>query len=431
MSGYPPPSGDRGAVAILLILVVVLVLLLIVFAALWWAAAAKTETVSERWVETLGTREAILARFPKREANAAALELERLSAGVGINIAPRAFEDRTRPDEAAQKRYGEVRVELRRWLDEQLDRAARGVAPAPPAVTAFLDERRDDLDAVRRHLLSSPTPRWEMELERLFAAPIPNLLGHLELQRVLLADALARAARGDATTALEDLEAGWRLNVALREDPTLIEQLVSMAIARMHAGALRQLGDVPAVWRSRLGEHDFRDSFMTALRMEGWVWSQLDGSEDLQSGGMTQRVLATVAKPYYRYCLAQVSDEYRERLANLTGLEVLCDSDLAAQGADLNVEVPRWNIVGDSLVPNLTNAVDRMRRLELDLELTGHVLALADPAAAPEELPSAVCPADRWLYETSPDGAMSVAFSREISWPEQTGLILPTRFTVR
>jgi hypothetical protein len=43
---------------------------------------------------------------------------------------------------------------------------------------------------------------------------------------------------------------------------------------------------------------------------------------------------------------------------------------------------------------------------------------------------SEACPEDRWVYETSPDGGMTLAFSRDISWPELKGARLPPRFTV-
>ena len=60
-------------------------------------ASNKIAVAEAGWNETLGSREEILARFPTREANDAALELERLVAGLGIDIATRTAEERARP----------------------------------------------------------------------------------------------------------------------------------------------------------------------------------------------------------------------------------------------------------------------------------------------------------------------------------------------
>ena len=72
--------------------------------------------------------------------------------------------------------------------------------------------------------------------------------------------------------ALTTLEAAWRLNSAIRDDPVLITQLIAIAVTRLHAGVLRKLEDVPEIWQTRLRELDYRTSFLDAMRLEGWFW---------------------------------------------------------------------------------------------------------------------------------------------------------------
>jgi hypothetical protein len=279
-----------------------------------------------------------------------------------------------------------------------------------------------------------------MHLERVAEAPIPNLLGHLELQRTLVADALAAIDAGDRRRALDDLEAAWRLMSALRDDPFILTQLIVLVDARLVAGALRQIEEAPPVWRERLAGHDFRAGVTEALQYEGWYWTQIDESEDLTSlRGVGAKLLYSVAEPYFRYCLVDVSDTFRERLANLERASALCDYDLASRRADLQVPVPRWNVLGDLVVPDLGGALDRLARLELDVELTRRLLELEEarraaggewPASLPGGEVSSACPKDRWDYELSPEGGMTLAFHREISWEGVKGPRLPTRFSV-
>ncbi len=346
---------------------------------------------------------------------------------LGIDIATRSDEGRPRPDGGLKAGFRTLKQHLGPWLDGHLARPYRGVDPAPPYLAAFLDRHAESLDAIRDHLIHGEKPVWEMDVDKMLAAPVPNLVGHLDIQKLLLGDALARAGAGDLDGALRDLEASWRLNRSLRDRPALITQLVAVAITRMQAGALRQLDGVPRFWRERLFEHDFRESFLNALRYEGWFWSEA-GDATLFAGELklTDRVVSRVAAPYVRYCLADMSGSLHERIRRLARLDAVCDSDLARYGADLNVPVPRWNLLGEIAVPNLTNAIYRISSLELDLELTSKLLEL-DAEKVPGAVESEACPGDRWIYRIGEDGA-SIALSREIEWPGRIGVILPTKF---
>jgi hypothetical protein len=403
------------------------------------AASFKSAGVKRRWAGALGTREQIFERYPAADADAAARELQRLSAEVGIDISPRTDDDAPHPDSdgiAAFRRAGRPMAEYRKVV---LERPYRGAHPPPPLVAGFLETRADELAAVRRHLIESGVPRWEMHLERGAQAPIPNLLGHINLQKLLITDALAAVAQGDRARALSDLDAAWSLTMSLADSPILISQMIAVADVRLVAGALRQIDDVPVGWRDRLSQHDLRRSVTTALKYEGWYWTQLDDPGDLTSlTGVASKLVRSVVAPYVRYCLADISDEYRKRLANLERLRAICDYDLAARGADLNVPVPRWNLIAGIMTPTLDGTLRRLARVELDLELTSKLIELdlarrenggEWPPVLPGIQDSVACPRDGWVYEVSPAGAMTLAFNREVIWPDTRGLKLPARFT--
>jgi hypothetical protein len=139
-----------------------------------------------------------------------------------------------------------------------------------------------------------------------------------------------------------------------------------------------------------------------------------------------------VTRPYYRYCLADASDAMRERVANLSRLDALCGVDLAAHDADLAIPLPWWNWLGGELVQNVADALDRLIRMELDLELTRKLLELesAEPRPVPASDPSQACPGDRWIYESASDGSVTITFGREMTWPGMAGAVLSNHFTL-
>ena len=178
-----------------------------------------------------------------------------------------------------------------------------------------------------------------------------------------------------------------------------------------------------------------------ALKYEGLYWTEIGHTGELTDGlqGVASRLISKVAEPYVRYCLSDVSDEYRRRLENLEDVPAICDYDLSARQADLEFSVPRWNVIGNLVVPNLGGTLRRLARLELDAELTLKLIELDRarrandgvwPAALPGGDRSSACPRDRWVYRLSPQGEMTLAFDREIVWSQLRGSLLPTRFTL-
>jgi hypothetical protein len=380
--------------------------------------------------------EQIVERYPSTGANEAALRVEALSAALGIDLAPRFGGDRRRPSDGELGAYQGAKAALGGYLNQQLERSRADLGPPPEPVATYFALHEEKLEALRRQLLQGDLPEWELQIDEPSGAPIPNLLGHVALHKLLLADALATTQAGGHDVALADLEASWRLNTALRNHPILIAQLIGLTVARMQAGTLRHLEGVPTVWIGRLGEHDFRNSLLRSLQFESWHWLQLDALGDRGGKDSPWSQLAyTVTKPYVRYCTSVLSEEWRRRLVNLSELDYLCDRDLSAYDAHLDLSVPRWNVIGKIIAPTMEGVLQRLARYEVDAELTRKVLEAKAARAANggrwrQELQgierSEACPEDGWVYEVTPTGAMTLAFSRQISWPLQRGTNLPT-----
>jgi hypothetical protein len=408
-----------GALAIVLFLLVAML------------SSSKSRRVQAGWEETIGSPEQVMERFPSRGPNAAALELETLTVEIGIDIATRGSEGRFHPSLEASRRYKRVNTSVGRYLEQQLQQPRRVALPPPEELLDFLDKERGKLTAIRDHLLGSEIPRWEMSLEEQYTTSLPNLLGHINLQKLMIADAMFWNWRGESSEAIDTIEACWKLNGAIREDPYLITQLVAISNARLHAGALRQIEEPPAEWRLRLFEHNYRDSFFDAALLESWGWTRMPDPRLLDDQpGFGTRMAWSLARPYVKYCWADVSDDYRRRLLELNRREAFCDYYGVGREGALDLPVPFWNVMGDIVKGSMAGALDRLARLELELELTGRVLGLGSESWDDRVEQSFVCPEDGWLYETGADGSKSIAFNREISWPEQTGVVLPIRFSI-
>jgi len=429
--------AQRGAVlAIVLVIAAVAVVAALTVGTL---SAMRVKETRRGWDRTLGSWDEMMQRYPATEANVAALELERLAALLGVNIAPRQYDDRVRPTGEQKQALAELKEAVFGiYLQPQLEQAIRGAIDTPPPVlTAYMADHDQQLANLRRHLIEGPVPEWESDLSRLWDAPLPNLLGHIALQKVLTSVALAHLNEGDVEGALESVEAAYRLSRSLHDSPVLISQLILIAGTRLQLGVLRHVPEVPQSLIERIEGHDYRRSFLTAMKYEGWVLLYSDPSafSDTHDPWWIQTVVSPALRPYARLCLADVSDAWRERVVNLERVDALCDFDLASQGARMEIPIPRWNSIGDAFVLNMPGAVDRVARLELDLELTrllfeADARRTADGGSWPTDLPahrvSEACPNDRWVY-TANDEGMRIDFSREIEWPGQLGPILPTR----
>ncbi len=416
------------------VLLVIAILAVALFFTLNILASHKVRTAQHGWDDSLGTREEVMGRFPATEANDVALELEQLAAALGVAVAPRAYLARALPSEEANHAFARLKKEVfHGYSVDQIQRRRRGAIDPPPQVLVeYIGNYGQELEDFRRLLLTGKTPIWESDLSKLAAAPIPNLLGQIDLHKLLNSIALTRIHAGDPAGAMEQVEVSFNLARSLRDSPILINQLIYVAATRLQVAALRHIRDLPDHWIDRLGEHDPRQSFITAMKYEGWVWMHYDDVWDTGDFPTWKALASPILRPHSKLCLADASEDWRKRIVNLAQVDALCDYDLSSRDADMNIPIPRWNKISEIMVPNLAGAVHRVARLEVDLELL-RVSVEADAArradgdwSAPDggRRSSAVCPDELWIYELTGDG-IDIAMSRELRWPNQKGPILP------
>lgn len=167
--------------------------LAILGAALVWLLAGslkggRRERAAEAaWEASFGRLALMAERFPARPTNETARALEDAARSLGIEMRPRgeqpADEEMSRPKKTE---WDTVRAPLEKWADTQAAKAEGLPEPPPAPVASFFSAHAPVLDAIERTLLAGPAPEWAVDVSKLYAAPVPNLSGQMQLARVLV-----------------------------------------------------------------------------------------------------------------------------------------------------------------------------------------------------------------------------------------------------
>lgn len=389
------------------------------------------------------------AQFPKAKASAAALELERLAALLGIELAPKleprppaeapregeetedqaqgangeeatadvettpapvleVQENRARPSAKAAAALQAVQAALGSFLDRELKSPQEQVGATPRAVERFLTDHEGELEAIESLLLREGSLQWGMDVTPKADTHLPNVLGHLRLQRLLVARALLEMRRGETDAANQTLEASWQLNEALSSRPELIPHLIVVAVAKYQAGALRKLVAPAAGWADRLRSQKLLLGYLAAFQNEFWfVWEADDLTGEEGAWGRTLRGMAEELQ-------ARDPCSWTPKMLE-QAWERAFDAQYATDDLDRG-----W--LG-TIALNLTSIIARWGRYLVDAELTSLVLDARTERAASREkawpgklftLGAGICPRS-WTYRPSPKGTATLAFQGSLA----------------
>jgi hypothetical protein len=439
--------AGRKALKIAVVAVVVgvcLVLLWLVAAPAY--ASRRQRQVEKDWVQSFGTLQHLLARYPKTDTNETAHRLEELVKPLGLDLTPRDPEESIRGASRESSSADREWPALSPYLSSQLEKAEAAIDAPPVDVERFLTSHANDLRVLEEELLRSEPPRWNFDpafrwrfepVSLSKRQPIPSFLAMLKLQRVFLAKALVECRAVNSDAAGRALDASWKLNQWMRETPDLMCQLIALAIARMQIGTLRKVEVDASVWRPRLTEHDYKQSaFDTQLRD---LWPSPDRYRELEE----------IKSRSEKSALKRLENRFEEPYANIVWSDATEKMRLAylrikaspVMGKDLWDETygPEKN-ASDILVaiqmPNMVDCFKRVDRLVIESELTDKVLQarqlrhennLKWPPFVPG-IEATRFPDAKWIYSVSSEGAMSLSLSKEPKW-NASGLVLPVRFS--
>ena len=368
------------------IIVVVLgaVLFGLVLSGMWTLVnAGAKRTMRREWAHGLGSVEDVPKRHPPQTQNADATRLIALASPLGIELTPAA---KRTPDPVLTKISGYVRQEQ--------GKATRDIAPPPAEVAQYLAAHAAELDAVRDHLARANVS-WPFDLSKRQDAPLPNLLGHLQLGRVFVARALVHRS-------WDDLEAAWRLSLPLQSRPETITQLIALAMTRaVNATAWKLSAPAPA-WLAEMHAADPVQQFARSAQVEAWIGAEL-----------------APAIPFGRFTVTRAVNLQRDLTADLLANQQ-CGRDFSRVYEE---HVKNLGSFGQLFTPNLAGAWRRVYRYRAEREATMNALRIE---AGQPIVERSICTDGTWRYA---DGTL--AFSRALPKGEAQEVDLPLTLRVR
>ncbi|MEM7249547.1 MAG: hypothetical protein AAF533_29840 [Acidobacteriota bacterium] len=395
-------------------------------------ASGQLENADAKLDQAIGSFDDYLAALPNQDANESALRLETLAAELGLDIVPKS-----RPGERPNANRHAVRKGLGDWLSAELASGTRSVGEPPSEVTAFLTEHRPTIDAIVEHVATQPLPEWERQTDD-YAAPIPNLLGHLNLTRVLLVAALVDQRDGEVERAERELLTAWKLSLHLAETrPALISHLIALAGIRLELATLNRLDVDPVAWRERLNQVPYEADPGRAFTGEAHHLRLLlrEQFNPFSPNADMPRWQLTLIQPVIQHGAAVAMDVHHHLIDEARTADN-CDVVFGRWSSEAMVPAETsWNPVVGMVVPNLENAVRRMHRIQLDLALSRRVLDARERAASGSRPVVDLMPADceewSWREELHEDGSFTLTWEGPEPWEPATSTVLPMSLSTR
>ena len=375
------------------ILSLVTIAVLTVITVLFFGYSKGNEAAKREWPANLGALDAVPKRYPAAEQSAGATRLVQLASGASIELRPRTKgNDITRRE--SDNRRSAVRKSINDYIRVQFERSAHTIDAPPAPVAEYLAANNVPLDDTRDHLLSGAPIVWETKIAEGFEQPIPNLLGHMDLHRALMARAFDKARNNDPG-AWDDLRASWELNRGLWRRPDLISILIALATTRMTNAAARKMPLPVPGWFDELRTYDHVSAMAASQQAEAWT---------IRNAKPGQRSFGD----YVRWPLWAWQEAQAITLLQKYTTEVLhanaCDID------SLQFKTARSSFINEHVaLPNMLGAWQRMMRFRAEREATDRILQLRAG-----ETPSAKSACSDGTWQVT---ANSIKFSRDIKVP--------------
>ncbi|HEY0141728.1 MAG TPA: hypothetical protein VGF48_12585 [Thermoanaerobaculia bacterium] len=335
------------------------------------AVVRAEKALTEPWPLGAGPITAVASRYPNQEMSPSARRLTQLAQYFRIPLAP--------------KRQGDPAIapplkrDLEPYVRAQIARASFAIDPPPPLLASMF--ATPQFAAIRAELLRGEPIVWPVRYEP--SGPVPNLTGHLALQRLLIASALDRARRGDPG-AWEDLRASRELNRSLWPRPEVITHLIALQTTRIAVAAARKLPPPAPPWFEEMLREEMPPRFVRSFQAEIGM-SQTRFAADVgkglreplvRSGSMNALVLARgIAEDVTSPVCAVEAASLDERAAG---------------------RLLPWEQISAISLPSLGATWQRMARYRAEREATR--IALAVRAGLPPPLRSD-CSDRKWIVD--------------------------------
>ncbi|HEV7766213.1 MAG TPA: hypothetical protein VGQ76_14505 [Thermoanaerobaculia bacterium] len=359
----------------------------------------------EQWPAGLGTLASVEGRFPPVQTNDSAKRLIAFAAPLGISFAQPSS---GKPDP--------MNGLIGDYVKAEHERADGTIALPSPSIVAHLAAHSAEIDALRDHLLRGETIEWDLDVSKGHDAPMPNLLAHMKIVRVLTARALVKARENDVG-AWDDLHAAWRLSRSLEARPELISRLIVLSMDRTVNAAAWKLPPANAPWLEELQKSDPRRLLLAAHQNEAWsMWRH----------GIPGGVSGVIGRPYIRWVAVDMVRRQRVMAEEIAAMTT-CGVDGNAFSQRHFEDIPRWNFIARIAMPSIGNAWQRAFRAVAEREATANAMRIGQGQPI---VTTSVCSDGAWSFNNG-----RLAFSRELpkASPSETqmplSLVIPARAT--
>lgn len=369
--------------------VAVVVVAGVVWLVMWAGALLMRSAVSSgpenAWPAGLGTLSEAAKRYPQTSMSPAAVRLIAAAHPLGIDLAPRTRSDVVKAEPRPME-FARQQIDL--WVRSQLRVPSAEIAPLPPELAEYLAGRAGDLAVISALLRSKEPIIWPQDVHDP-GAPLPNLLGLMQLQRVLIARAFDRTRAGDAG-AWNDLEAASILARSLTTRGELISVLSSLAMARRADAAARKLPLPFPPWLQEMQSFDYRRAVIASYQLDAWSSHDAVYAETSVDGSpMLRRAVEAVMSPYTRMAALDLMEERRRSAMAIAATRRCGFPGLPPSAA-------WWNVPARSISrPNVDVMWQRVLRFTAEREATLRALRMRKGAPP---MPRSSCADGEWVY---------------------------------
>ncbi len=358
------------------------------------------------------------------ERNAAADRVAEKALAIGIDF-DEGNPDAPRPAPVEVQALGDAAPGS--WLFAQVQTPDDRIAEPPAALREWLESHDQPLAAIVA-VLEKDSPEWKVTGDELAQKPSLPFLAIIRLEKVLLALALSEERHGESALAASALEASWSLGKSVALRPTMIDQIIAVAIDKFQAGALRKIPDPPLQWIGRMGGNDTWERMLDAIAV------------DFRFAG--DSTFSDSSDPW-----VEISRKLPKALSDALRKRSPCEASLMSEDQMTQIVEREFSIPSSAeiseirrialsiILPSILSASRRAARLSVDRELSLKVLELRLERAASREKEwpsklvldvSAVCPEATYAYRR--DGnAMALEFVGSVDSPS-SGPVLPLVF---
>ncbi len=418
----------------LLIVALITVLSLTWFLADRWSGK-QLDDARKEWPFTGGALANVPQLFPRTSVNQSARALADLCRELGVNMVDHSEKHAKRPSQEEQRAFKAIRFSLEGYLEKELEKPTGFIEPPPPEIVTYLTKNAEVLANISHLLVTNDLPEWTLDVEKGPMAPIPNLLGHLHLHRVLIVQGLYLHVNGNNAQAWSHLHASARLADSLFTRPELISQLIAISEATEVLGAMRKMNAPIPSWAFSWPAHDLEQALLTANTTHAWTLSMISDRglistvADEEREKVGAQIFSAVSHPYIRISGAQMIFALK-RVTRDRMREGLCTDRPSSLGT-IEEQLPGWIVLpGRTIFANFwTYAVvsweswhRQYHDLMVHIEGTRSILsakaakAMSPTGHWPETLPeiASLCESFAWSYTVSPDGSITFQYTKPL-----------------